>query len=85
MPKWTKPSEALPKVETGDRVIVIVHEVNPRTAKFCFRAVVLEATEDSWYSIDETYHGYTPEDGVLWTTEKDLCGIAASMKKAGEL
>lgn len=83
MPKWKKPSEAFPEVYVGDRVIVIVEEVNPRTAKIGFRLVVLEATEDSWDSIDETYDGYTPEDGVLWTTEKDLC--AAAMKEAGEL
>lgn len=81
MPKWTKPSEGLPEVDAGDRVIVIVEEADPRTVKTQFRAIILQAAEIGWEATDETYIGYTPEDGVLWTTEDSLCGIARAMKE----
>ena len=85
MPHWRKPSEELPEVEAGDRVAIIVYEACPHSKAMQFRIVMLEATEDGWTSPDDTYGGYTPEDGVLWTTEKDLCGIAVYMKEIGEL
>ena len=83
MPKWTKPSEGLPEVEVGDRVIVIVHKRSRWTDPVTFAAVILEATETGWQDAEDT--GYTPEDGVLWTTEKDLCGVAAMLKEQGEI
>ena len=85
MPKWTKPSEGLPEVEDGDRVIVIVQHQSKWSdkPKLVFSAVILEATEYGWEDPDDT--GYTPADGVLWTTERDLCGVAEFLKAKGEI
>ena len=77
MAKWTKPEEGLPDdsgIEVGDRVLLILREVENR--RLVNRLCILEATEDGWQSIDDTYGGYSPADAVLWAYEKDVCAIA---------
>lgn len=76
MPKWTKPDEALPECEVGDRIVVIVVERVSKDGPVRPSLVILEATETGWYSLDDLYSGYGPEDGVLWSTERDICQIA---------
>lgn len=83
MPRWMKPTEEVPdEVEVGDRVCIIVVETMPGRKKPSPRLVILEATEDGWESMDDVYAGYTPQDGVLWSTEKDICQIAGALTDA---
>lgn len=79
MARWMRPSEEMPDVEAGDRVLIIVVERQYANARLQPRLVILEATEDGWTSLDEVYVGYTPADGVLWSLEKDVCGIARAL------
>ena len=79
MARWMKPSEEMPEIEAGDRVLIIVVERPHANALLQPRLVLLEATEDGWTSPDETYGGYTPGDGVLWSLEQDVCGIARAL------
>lgn len=79
MPKWSKPSEELPECEAGDRVLLIVCERETSRSPFRPKMVILEATEDGWYSPDETYTGYFPSDSVLWAYEKNVCEIAHAL------
>jgi hypothetical protein len=74
-PKWMKPTEEMPDVLCGDRVCIIVMEVLPGHKRPSPRLVTLIAKEDGWDAIEDVYSGYTPYDGVLWSTEKDICGI----------
>ena len=76
MPKWTAPSEGMPDVYAGERVLVIVMERATDRDPIKPRLVTLEATEDGWRAVEDMYAGYTTFDGVLWTTEKNLCQIA---------
>jgi hypothetical protein len=76
MPRWMKPSEEMPKVEVGDRIVIIVRERAASNLLLRPRLVVLEAEENGWHSPDSFYTGYTPMDGVLWATEKSVCEIA---------
>ena len=71
-----RPTEEMPEVEAGDRVAIIVRERQSARGPFSLRLVILEATETGWYSADSFYAGYTPDDGELWSTEKDICAIA---------
>lgn len=76
MAKWMKPGEQMPEVSAGDRVaIIVVERLRPQSKKVA-RLVVIEATETGWHCEDDTYSGYTIYDGVLWSLESDLCGIA---------
>jgi hypothetical protein len=79
MPKWMKPAEELPDVYAGDRVCIIVMERESAGKPIKPRLVTLEATEDGWDAIEDLYQGYTPHDGVLWSTEKDICGIVEAL------
>jgi hypothetical protein len=76
MPRWMKPTEELPEVNCGDRIVIIVRERPRADATLDNRLVILEATETGWYCADDTYAGYSVHDGILWTTEKDVCQIA---------
>lgn len=76
MPRWMKPSEELPDVSVGDRIVIIVREREREGWPLQNRLVILEAKEDGWTSPDEFYAGYSVHDGLLWSTEKDICGIA---------
>lgn len=78
--KWMRPSEEMPDYESfdvGDRICGIVVEIFRGEQRPRPRLVILEATEDGWHAIEDFYDGYTPRDCVLWTTEKDLCQVAA--------
>jgi len=76
---WSKPTEEYPSVEVGDRVAVIVMEREHATAPIRPRLVILIATESGWDSTEEMYQGYTPNDGVLWSAENDICRSAATI------
>lgn len=76
MPKWTKPSEAHPECEVGDRLVCIALERKHARAKILPRVVVMEATEDGWTTDDSQYIGYSLDDFALWTLESDLGAIA---------
>ena len=77
MPKWMQTSEEIPEeVEVGDRIVIIVNERPYAGAAIRRRLVILEATEDGWDSPDDTFAGYTPQNGLLWATEKSICEIA---------
>lgn len=76
MPKWTRPEEGLPNVWVGDRVAIIVAERASDNTPLRPSLVMLIATEDGWRCDDPTYSGYTPEDGVFWSTERDICSFA---------
>lgn len=81
MARWMKPEEELPECEVGERVVMIVRErASPRT-KMTDSIVVLVAKEGGWGSPDLVYDGYTPEDSILWTYEKDLVKIADACPK----
>jgi hypothetical protein len=62
-------------------VIIVAERHHPMTIPWPRkpRLVILEATETGWESPDPTYVGYGPEDGVLWSMEKDVCGIARAL------
>ena len=82
MPKWTKPSEGLPEVDVGDRVLVIVVErLDRRSLRKTPRLVILERTETGWMSPDMVYAGYTPEDGEYWSLERDVCSFVGYVGK----
>lgn len=76
MPKWMKPTEELPELDAGDRVVIIVRERPYAGANLRNRLVIIEATEDGWRCDDDTYDGYSIHDGLLWSLERDVCGIA---------
>lgn len=76
MPKWMTPDEAQPDVEVGDRVAIIVRERVYARGPLTNRLVILEAEETGWRAIADEHDGYTLSDGLLWSTEKDICGIA---------
>ena len=75
MPRWAKPSEELPELECGDRVLVIIMERPRFGGHIAPRLIILEAVEDGWSCEDDTFNGYSPEDGVLWSLESDVCQI----------
>lgn len=78
MARWMKPNEEPPvNLEAGDRIVMIVRERETCGSPLRSRVVILEATEDGWYSPDDTYAGYTIHDGYIYTTERDLCQISA--------
>lgn len=77
MPRWMRPSEEQPNVPVGDRIVIIVNERPHARAALAPRLVILEATESGWNSPDDTYAGYSPDDGVLWATERSVCEIAS--------
>lgn len=79
MPKWTKPTEALPDVYAGDRVCIIVMEREHAGGPIKPRLVILEATEDGWDSLEDVFQGYTPHDGILWSTEQDICAVVEAL------
>jgi len=76
MPKWMKPQEEMPDVEAGDRILVIVREREEVESPLENKLLILEATEDGWFSPDPDYAGYSVTDGILWSAEKDVCQIA---------
>lgn len=80
MARWMKPEEEMPEVEVGDRILLIVVERAWEKAPLMPRLVILEAEDESWTSPDPTYVGYSPEDGVLWAHEKDVCAIAHALE-----
>jgi predicted RNA-binding Zn-ribbon protein involved in translation (DUF1610 family) len=84
MARWMKPTEEMPKVEAGDRVLIIVRERLRVGSPLFNRLVTLVATEDGWEALEDAYYGYTPHDGVLWTTEKDLCQIGTVLAEDGQ-
>jgi predicted RNA-binding Zn-ribbon protein involved in translation (DUF1610 family) len=65
MARWMKPTEEMPKVEAGDRVLIIVRERLRVGSPLFNRLVTLVATEDGWEALEDAYYGYTPHDGVL--------------------
>lgn len=77
MPRWSDPQKEYPAVEVGDRIVVIVMEREHAGAPIRPRLVILVAREFGWDAIEEMYQGYTPNDGALWSTEKDVCQIAS--------
>lgn len=79
MAKWMRPSEEMPKVWVGDRILCIVAERDKVGSPLKARLVVLEATEDGWKSPDPTYSGYTVEDAVLWSPEDSVTAIARNI------
>lgn len=79
MPKWTRPEEGLPQVWVGDRVAVIVAERPYAGAALRPYLIMLTATEDGWKPDDPHYHGYTPEDGVFWSTEDSVCAFVRAL------
>lgn len=82
MPKWMKPEEEHPNdhdMECGDRIVIIVAERLESGRLRTPRLVILEATETGWESPDPTYAGYGPEDGLLWSMERDVCRIAHAL------
>lgn len=79
MAKWVRPSEAMPKVWVGDRVVIVVAERASDGTPLRPTLVILTATEDGWSCGDATYHGYTPEDGLFWSTERDVCAFARAL------
>lgn len=76
MPKWTKPSEGVPDILCGDRILIIVRECRDFHSPPRPTIVILEATEDGWDSPDDTYAGYSVHDGELWAYERDVAAIA---------
>jgi len=58
----------------GDRILILVNEVKPHAKLPSLSIVILEATENGWKSPDDTYSGYTINDGVAWIAEKDIIG-----------
>ena len=84
MARWMKPSEELPEVDAGERVVIIVKERMGRGRPFSLQLVILEATETGWYSPDPTYAGYSIEDGCLWSPERSVCEIANVIGEACE-
>lgn len=77
MPKWTKTADELPSdYEADDRLLLIVAERPDQYSHIAPRLVILEATENGWYSPDSMYAGYTPADGILWAWEEDVADVA---------
>lgn len=72
MAKWMVPTEALPTVYVGDRIIGIVRDRETPQAQLKPRIVILTATENGW----SEESGYTIHDCELWTLESDLVRIA---------
>ena len=50
----------------GDEVVVVVHERKKHNFPLTFNLIILESTENGWYSYDCRYVGYTPADGICW-------------------
>ena len=76
---WLSSNEYDPirfNVECGDRILVIIKERKNKRCSIQPKIIILTATENSYESDDSTYNCYTPEDGVLWCLEKDICRYA---------
>lgn len=75
MSRWMKPEEEMPVCEVGDRILLIImcrlRQGDPMEPHLD----ICTATEDGW----ESESGWTPEDALLWSNEKDVCGIAAAL------
>jgi hypothetical protein len=79
MPRWMKPEEECPNrddLACGDRIVIIVVERSEDERHKTPRLVILEVTETGWTSSDPACSGYVPEDGILWSMEKDVCAVA---------
>lgn len=63
-------------LEVGDRVLLLLKEINPESRKVDPRIITLVVEEFGWSSPDPDYSGYWPEVGEYWAYEKDvICDI----------
>lgn len=77
MAKWMQPSEEMPDCLPGDRVLMIVRERLNGSDKMEDCLIILDYLGgDRWGNSGGAYDYYGPEDGLLWTYEKDLVKIA---------
>lgn len=77
MVKWYGP-DVDPELECGDRIVLVLQEMNYHGTSLVTSLLILEATEDRWICENEIYLGYTPGDGLCWCYEKSLIDTTRS-------
>jgi hypothetical protein len=77
--RWNKPTDPLPEnFCVGDRLLIVVAERKTHCEPIRPFLVVIEATETGWRCDDDTFNGYSKDDGVAWACEREVLKDAAS-------